>query len=163
MADTERIGDMSQTQPEMPTPHAALNALDPMLGRWSLEGRVHDSDATIAGQLRLERLDGDFYVVQHVDLDYGSHRVVGAEYIGWDTASEQLKSMFFSNQGPGPFGGFTLEYVWEVAADGITVWGGYIGSPANFRARFEEDGAAIRGTWLWPGGGYDAVLRRLAA
>jgi hypothetical protein len=56
----------------------------------------------------------------------------------------------FSNQGPRPFGGVALEYVWEPGDGSLTIWGGEVGSPAAFRATFSDDRDVITGRWEWP-------------
>jgi len=48
----------------------------------------------------------------------------GAEYIGYDHAQETLRSMLFSNEGPGPFCSFALEYIWQIEGDRLTIWHG---------------------------------------
>jgi hypothetical protein len=86
---------------------------------------------------------------------------VGTEYIGYDEENDNLRSYFFSNEGPGPFGRVALEYVWEVCEDTFTIWGGEVGSPASFKGRFSDDRTTISGRWEWPGGGYEATMSRV--
>ena len=143
-----------------PQPNPALKSLDVMVGTWELKGRESGPDGEIHGQLAFEWLEGGFYLVQHVDIDYIGRKITGVEYIGYDESNQQLKSYFFSNQGPGPFGGVALEYVWEVGDDTLTIWGGYIGSPAGFKGKFSQDRNSITGRWEWPGGGYEATMTR---
>lgn len=144
-----------------PEPNAALKRLDVMVGAWDLEGREAGSNGAIAGRLRFEWLDGGFYLVQHVDVDYAGREVNGVEYIGYDDRSGKLRSHFFSNEGPGPFGGVAIEYVWEVDDGKLIIWGGDVGSPANFKATLSDDRNTISGRWEWPGGGYSATLTRV--
>jgi hypothetical protein len=33
--------------------------------------------------------------------------------------------MFFSNEGPGPFCSFALEYIWQIEGDRLTIWHGF--------------------------------------
>jgi hypothetical protein len=98
-------------------------------------------------------MGGGSYLVQRVDIHHIGREIKGVEYIGYDPSGETLKSYFFSNQGPGPFGGVALGYVWEVGDDTLTIWGGVIGSPANFKGTFNNDHNIIAGRWEWPGGG----------
>jgi len=140
----------------------ALERLEVLVGAWEVDGRELESGAEIHGRVEFEWLEGGFYLVQRVEREHGGRRVTGAEYIGYDGDNRNLKSYFFSNDGPGPFGGVALEYVWEVDDDGITIWSGYEGSPARYRGRFSDDRNTIAGRWEWPGGGYEATLTRLA-
>jgi hypothetical protein len=54
-------------------------------------------------------------------------------------SSGRLRSYFFSNEGPGPFGDVAVEY---------------------FKGEVSPDGNTIAGRWKWPGGGYQATMRR---
>jgi Protein of unknown function (DUF1579) len=139
----------------------ALERLDVMVGRWEVNGRELGSGAAVHGQVEFEWLDGGFYLVQRVETEYGGRRVTGAEYIGYDGDNRNLKSYFFSNDGPGPFGGVALEYVWEIADDGLTIWSGFEGSPARFSGTFSDDRNTISGRWEWPGGGYESTMTRV--
>jgi hypothetical protein len=145
---------------EQPQPNPALKALDVMVGSWELRGRDFGTGGEIRGELALDWLQGGYYLVQHVDIDYAGRKVSGVEYVGYDQANDNLRSYFFSNEGPGPFGGVAIEYVWELGDDTVTIWGGEVGSPANFKGTFSADRNTISGRWEWPGGGYEATLTR---
>jgi hypothetical protein len=88
----------------------------------------------IRGRVAFEWMEGGFYLVQRVDIDHAGQKITGVEYVGYDESNGVLRSYFFSNHGPGPFGGVALKYVWEVGDDTLTIWGGFVGSPASFRA-----------------------------
>ena len=146
---------------EAPRPSPALRSLYVMVGTWELRGRESGPEGEIHGRPTFEWMEGGFYLVQHVEIDYVGRRISGTEYIGYDEENDNLKSYFFSNEGPGPFGGVALEYVWEVGEDTLTIWGGFVGSPASFEGRFSEDRNTITGRWEWPGGGYEASMSRV--
>ena len=76
-------------------------------------------------------MEGGFYLVQRVDIGYLAQRMTGLKYIAYDDANNNLKSYFVSNEGPGPFGGVALEYVYEVSDDTLTICGGFVGSPTR--------------------------------
>ncbi len=155
------MADGTETQ-QPAEPNPALDSLDVMVGTWDLRGRESGPDEDIHGQLVFEWMEGGFYLVQRVDIEHVGRRIKGIEYIGYDESNENLKSYFFGNTGPGPFGGVALEYVWEVSDDALTIWGGFVGSPASFKGKFSEDGNTIAGGWTWPGGGYEATMIRIA-
>jgi hypothetical protein len=67
---------------QAPEPHPALQDLDFLVGEWEREGREDGSSG----------------------IDYAGRRVRGVEYIGKQGSSGMLRSYFFSNEGPGPFG-----------------------------------------------------------
>ena len=129
-----------------------------MVGAWEVRGRESGPDGEINGRVTFEWMEGGFYLVQCVDMDYIGRKFRGAEYIGYDGSNDVLKSYFFSNTGPGPFGGVALEYVWGVDDESLTIWGGYAGSPASFEGKFDDD--TVAGRWAWPGG-YEATMTRV--
>jgi hypothetical protein len=146
---------------ELPRPNPALRSLDVMVGTWELKGRESGPEGEIYGRPTFEWMEGGFYLLQRVDIDYIGRKIVGAEYIGYDEENDTLRSYFFGNEGPGPFGRVALEYVWEVGDDTFTIWGGEVGSPASFKGRFSDDRNTISGRWEWPGGGYEATMTRV--
>ena len=148
-------GDVTQAPEQQPQPNPALKSLDVMVGTWNLKGRESGPDGEIHGQVAFEWMEGGFYLLQRVDMDYLGQKITGTEYIGYDESNDTLKSYFFSNKGPGPFGGVALEYVSEVGEDTLTIWGGYVGSPASFKGDFSDDHNTVVGRWEWPGGGYE--------
>jgi hypothetical protein len=101
----------AQAHEQQPLPNPVLKSLDVMVGTWDLKGRESGTDGEIHGQVTFEWMEGGFYLVQRVDIDYAVQRITGTEYIGYEGSSEALKSYFFSNEGPGSFGGVALEYV----------------------------------------------------
>jgi len=108
------------------------------------------------GQVRFEWLEGGFFLVQHVDLVQGGERTRGVEYIGYDPATESLASHYFgSEERP-------LAYTWQIEGDTLTIWHGAAGSPASYTGTFSEDGNVNAGRWVWPGGGYESTMTRLA-
>jgi hypothetical protein len=133
MANDDTYNAQAREQPFQPNP--VIKSLDVMLGPWELKGCESGTGGEIHGQVTFEWMEGGFYLVQRVDIDYAGRKITGTEYIGYDESSEALKSYFFSNEGPGPFGGVALEYVWEVD-DALTIWGGFVGCPANFKGKF---------------------------
>ena len=135
-------------------PSPALQALDRLVGTWDVSG------PEIRGRVTFAWMEGGFYLVQRVDIDHAGHEITGTEFIGYDEANGGLRSYFFSNHGPGPFGRVALEYVWEVGDDALTIWGGFAGSPARYKGEFSDDRNTVTGAWEWPGGGYEATMTR---
>jgi hypothetical protein len=152
--------DDARAHDQEPHPNTALKRLDVLVGTWNLTGRESGPDGEIHGRLIFEWMEGGFYLVQHVDIDYVGRKIKGVEYVGYDGSNDTLRSYFFSNTGPGPFGGVALEYVWDIGEDNLTIWGGYVGSPASFKGRFSDDRNTGTGRWEWPGGGYEATMTR---
>lgn len=114
------------------------------------------------GTVTYEWAKGGFFLIQHVDMVSGSQPIKGMEIIGHVQAfgeepSKDIKSRFFSF-----LDGMTLDYVYEIEGDTLTIWGGERGSPAYYKGQFSEDGNTLTGGWVYPGGGgYEATTTRV--
>ncbi len=139
------------TQPSQPS--IELQRLDRLVGTWQLSGEA-------VGQVRYEWLEGGFFLIQHVDMNHAGHPVKGIELIGHERlfgateSSADIKSRFYDSEGN------TLDYVYELDGDTLTIWGGAKGSPAFYRGTFSADGNRLSGAWQWPGGGYSTSMTR---
>ena len=161
MAMTDDTGTTDRTgAPRAPEPHPRLRDLDVLEGTWRLEGHDLDGSAPFTGTMTRRWLPGGHFLVQRMRID-GDEQEEGAEYIGWDHERGTLRSMFFSNEGPGPFCSFALEYVWRIEGDDLTIWHGYQDSPARFTGTIDRGAGTVEGRWEWPGGGYAATATRL--
>jgi hypothetical protein len=142
-------------QGQPPGPAADLRALDRLVGTWNVTGGAN-------GTVTYEWLEGGFFLLQHVDFEQEGQRVKGLEVIGHERpfgAEEpgpDLKSRFYDSLGN------TLDYVYELEGDTLTIWGGERGSPAYYRATFSADGNTCAGAWVYPGGGgYESTMTRI--
>lgn len=148
---------MSQDfQFEQAKPNPDLKALERLIGVWKQSGEV-------AGQVTYEWMEGGFFIVQHVDLEQYGQKIKGIELIGHvhpfgEEPGKDIKSRFYSF-----LDGMTLDYVYEVEGDTLTIWGGERGSPAYYKGSFSEDGNTLTGSWVYPGGGgYEATSVRVS-
>jgi hypothetical protein len=142
-------------QPETPTPAVDLQALGArLLGSWRVSGGAE-------GTVRYEWMDGGFFLIQHVELEQYGQQTKGMELIGHlrpfgQPPSQDIHSRFYDSTGN------TLDYVYELEGDTLTIWGGEKGSPAYFRGTFSADGNTLTGEWVYPGGGgYQATSTRI--
>ena len=140
---------------EQPKPNPDLKRLDRLIGTWKQSGELD-------GEITYEWGEGGFFLIQRVDMvQYGNH-IKGIEIIGHESTfgaepSEDIKSRFYSF-----LDGMTLDYVYEIEGDILTIWGGQKGSPAYYKGTFSEDGNTLKGGWVYPGGaGYEAVSIRV--
>ena len=136
-------------------PNPDLRSLDRLVGTWEMSGDVR-------GRVTFEWMEGGFFLLQRVDLEGESgDRIRGIEVIGHERPfgaepSEEIRSRFYSNTGG------TLDYVYELEGDTLTIWGGEKGSPAYYRGTFGGDGGTLTGAWHYPGGGgYEVTSRRV--
>lgn len=144
---------MTSYQPSQP--HPDLKSLDRLVGTWIQSGEI-------AGQVAYEWAEGGYFLIQRVDMDHGEHKIKGMEVIGHlqlfgEEPSQDIKSRFYSY-----LDGMTLDYVYEMDGDTLTIWGGERGSPAYYRGTLSADGNTLTGGWVYPGGGgYQAVSTRV--
>jgi hypothetical protein len=148
--------DMNEAhqQQKAPEPSPALKKLDKLAGTWEISGGAQ-------GQVTYEWLEGGFFLIQHVDLEQYGQKIKGIEIIGHlkpfgEEPSEEIKSRFYGNMGD------TLDYVYELDGDTLTIWGGEKGSPAYYQGKFSDDGHSLTGAWVYPGGGgYESTAVRI--
>jgi hypothetical protein len=138
---------------QLPQPSPDLRSLDRLVGTWELSGDAR-------GKVFYEWMEGGFFLVQRVDLEQYGQRIKGIEIIGHERQfgaepSEEIKSRFYDNMGN------TLDYVYELEGDTLTIWGGERGSPAYYRGTFGGDGDTLSGAWHYHGGGYEAISTRV--
>jgi len=150
--DTEAPERTEPSTAGVATPRAAaLGSLDRLVGTWAISGPDE-----LTGEVRYEWMDGQGFLVQHVDLRQAGEHNRGVEYIGYDESSGELRSHFFGS------GGEILEYTYRIDGDVLTIWFGGVDSPARFEGRFSADGTVNDGAWQWPGGGYASTMTRTA-
>jgi hypothetical protein len=143
-----------QDQQETPKPNPDLQALDRLVGTWKVAGGAE-------GTVAYEWLEGNFFLLQHVDLEQYGQRIKGIEVIGHlkpfeAAASEDIKSRYYDSMGN------TLDYVYELDGDTLTIWAGERGSPAYYKGTFSADGNSCAGAWVYPGGGgYESTMTRV--
>ena len=147
-ADTQAYG-------RLPEPNPDLRSLDRLVGTWEMSGDVR-------GTVTYEWMEDGFFLLQRVELEQqDGQRITGIEVIGHERPfgaepSEEIKSRFYSNAGD------TIDYVYELEGDTLTIWAGERGSPAYYRGTFSADDNTLIGAWHYPGGGgYEAVSTRV--
>ncbi len=144
----------AQAQPQPPTPQPDLKRLDRLVGTWKVTGGAQ-------GQVTYEWMEGGFFLIQHVALEQYGHTTEGIEIIGHlrpfgEEPSPDIHSRYYDNMGN------TLDYVYELDEDTLTIWGGARSSPAYYKGTFSDDGNTLSGAWHYPGGGgYEATTTRV--
>ena len=151
MTDNNNL--QAEYQPSTPNPD--LESLDRLIGTWKQSGGIE-------GEITYEWTEGGFFLIQHVDLEQDGQKIRGMEIIGHlqlfgEEPSKDIKSRFYSF-----LDGMTLDYVYEIEDDTLTIWGGEKGSPAYYKGTFSADGNTLTGSWVYPGGGgYEATTTRV--
>jgi hypothetical protein len=138
-----------------PEPSPDLESLgERLLGSWEVSGGAR-------GRVTFEWMEGNFFLIQRVELEQYGQRITGLEVIGHERPfgsgpSEEIKSRFYSNTGD------TLDYVYELEGDALKIWAGEKGSPAYYEGIFDENGDSLSGAWVYPGGGgYSSTSTRI--
>lgn len=143
-----------QEEMRPPMPNQDLRSFDRLVGAWELTGEAQ-------GEISFEWMEGGFFLVQHVNLNQNGYHTKGIEIIGHerlfgaDEESPDIKSRYYDSTGN------TLDYVYEMDGDTLTIWGGEKGSPAYTKAHFSDGGRTMTGAWVWPGGGYSYKATRV--
>jgi hypothetical protein len=147
---------MSETTENTGTtaPDADLRALDRLVGTWTVTGGAE-------GEVRYEWMQGGYFLLQHVSLTQFGQPILGMEIIGRDRPfgatepSADIISRYYDSMGA------TLQYVYAVDGDTLTIWAGERDSPAYFRGTFDTTGDTCVGSWVYPdGGGYESTMTR---
>ena len=100
-----------------------------MVGTWKISGAAQ-------GQVRYEWIEGGFFLIQHFDLVHGARKNKGIEVIGrlqqfGEEPGKEIRTRVYSF-----LDGLTLDYVYEMDDDTLTIWGGERGSPAYYKGQF---------------------------
>ena len=146
--------DNKQTTQQHPKPNPDLKSLDKLVGAWEVSGGIE-------GQITFEWMEGGFFLVQHIDLAHNGRKIKGIEIIGHeqkfaDEPSAEIKTRVYSF-----LDGMTLDYVYEMDGDTLTIWAGEKGSAAYYKGKISDDGQTMSGEWTYPGGGYKATGTRV--
>lgn len=130
-----------------------MKQLERLVGTWELSGDTK-------GTVRYEWMEGGFFLKQQVDLKLFGRAVKATEIIGHlrpfgEGPSQEVHSRAYDSLGN------TLDYVYEMEGDTLTIWGGQKGSPAYFKAQFSEDWKSSTGEWVYPDGGYQSNRQKI--
>lgn len=114
----------AQAYQQAPEPAPDLRALDRLVGTWQQSGNH------LTGTTAYEWMEGGHFLLQRFDFTtLDGRKISGTEIIGHERPfgaepSEDVKSRVYTNTGD------TLDYVYELEGDTLTIWGGERGSPA---------------------------------
>ena len=135
-------------------PSAGLRALERLVGTWRVTGGAE-------GEVTYEWMKGGYFLLQRVRLDQFGQEITGLEVIGnlhpfGEPVGEDVVSRFYDSLGN------TLDYVYDITGDTLTIWAGVKGSPAYFEGIFDAADRVVVGEWVYPdGGGYPSTMTRL--
>jgi hypothetical protein len=144
----------SDSNAQIPTPDPALRRLDPLIGDWTITGHlVGSSEENIVGRASYRWLEGGFFLVQDIEIDFaGQYQVKSHELIGYDPSTGGFSSHAYSNMSPEP-----LPYKWDLQGDKLRISVSHEPLDATFEAMIGEDGNTFAGGWR-PNPGADETV-----
>jgi hypothetical protein len=147
------MSEDAYTPDQAAEPSDAIATLGRLVGTWTVTGEAE-------GTVRYEWMPGRFFLLQHVELTQYGQQTTGLEVIGHlrpfgEPPSPEICSRFYDSAGN------TLDYVYELIGNTLTIWAGAKGSPAYYRGEFSADDQTLSGDWVYPGGGgYSSTMSR---
>jgi Protein of unknown function (DUF1579) len=142
---------MSET-PGLPQSDPALRRLDRLVGTWSMEGNLVDSDEkNITGETTFRWLPGGFFLEQRVHIDFIGMQIDALEVIAYDPDTDTFPSTVYSGFSPVP-----LPYRWDVRGDLVTITVSYGQLDSTFTGSWRDDGT-FDGGWR-PNPGADETV-----
>jgi hypothetical protein len=132
-----------------------LERLEKLVGRWSIEGEAQ-------GHTEWRWAEGKRFLFQDFDITQGGRHHKGLEVIGHLERLSEAPSPEIWSRAYHFTSGLTLDYVYEMEGDLLTIWFQHKGSGNRMRGRFSPDGTRYDAAWEWPGGGYRVRGMRLA-
>jgi hypothetical protein len=141
-------------------PNPALRRLAKLVGTWQMKGRTFDSKHdNISGQVTIEWFPGEFFMVQHGEIQSGEFKVNSLEIIGYDPLSKTFPSYVYSDMSQ-----FHSKNHWDVRGNIVKHWT----KGAKYTGKFSADGNTLSGGWRptgherkTPGTTYDVVMTRV--
>lgn len=135
-------------------PHPDLKNLEKLVGTWKVSGGIQGTNT-------FEWTESGFFLIQHFDFERDGHPIKGIEIIGHEQQfgaepSAEIKTRVYSF-----IDGLTLDYVYEMEGDELTIWMEKKGSTGYMKGKFSADGNALNIEWTYPGGGYKASAIRI--
>ncbi|NNN20973.1 MAG: hypothetical protein HKL80_03105 [Acidimicrobiales bacterium] len=116
-------------------PDESLNELDPMVGKWKVNGSF------VQGYVNFAWMEGRFFMIQQVDFHRCDVTIKGVEYIGSHEDTKSLKSHQMYSRGS------NFTYTWSVEGRSIKIWFGDQSSDNFFVGEFDENMNSYSGSW----------------
>lgn len=135
-------------------PGAELLMLDRLVGIWRISGEAQ-------GTTTFRWMGGGQFLIQEGELIRDGRMQKILEIIGYEKpwgAKEpgtEIKSRAYTDSGD------TLDYVYEVDGEELTVWAGEKGAKTFGRLIVSPDRRSMTCDWEWPGGGYQSEAHRI--
>jgi hypothetical protein len=153
MTMIENNNDLAGKLPK--TPYPELKKLQPLVGKWKITG-----DNGLEATSHYEWMEGGFFLIHHFDLTQGEEKHKGVEYIGFNEATQTLRSRLMETNGS------NFSYTYDIEGHTFWYWFGDRGSGNYSKSTFNEDFTAYEGKWQWPNadgstGGYSFKAEKI--
>lgn len=147
-------GNNSQTSQQKLQPNQDLKNFEKLIGSWEVSGGLEGTNT-------FEWAEGGFFLIQRFDFVKDGHPIKGIEIIGHEKGitgeeSAEIKTRVYSFTD-----GMTLDYVYEMSDEGLTIWMDRKGSDGYMKGKFSDDGKKLDIEWFYPGGGYTASAAKI--
>jgi hypothetical protein len=144
----------TQTQQLTAKPNPDLKNFEKLIGTWEVSGDLQGTNT-------FEWTEGEFFPIQRFDFVKDGHPIKGIEIIGHEKgftgeSSAEIKTRVYSFTD-----GMTLDYVYQMDGDELTIWMDRKGSDAYMKGKFSDDGKRFDIKWTYPGGGYQATAAKV--
>jgi hypothetical protein len=121
-----------------------LERLEKLVGRWSIEDEAR-------GETRWRWAEGKRFLFQDFDITQGGRHHTVLEVIGHLQRLDESPSPEIWSRAYHFGSGLTLDYVYEMEGDTLTIWFRHKGSDNRMRGCFSPDGTRYDAAWEWPG------------
>lgn len=148
------MSENNATQTKQQTPNPDLKNFEKLIGTWKVTGELQGTNT-------FEWAEGGFFLIQRFDFEKDGHPIKGIEIIGHEKnflgeSSAEIKTRVYSFTD-----GMTLDYVYEMTDEGLTIWMEKKGSNGFMKGVFSDDDNTLNIEWTYPGGGYTATATRI--
>lgn len=145
---------MSEENKQAPKPNPDLKKLEKLIGTWEVSGDLQGTNS-------YEWMEGEFFLLQRFDFVRDGQPIKGIEIIGHEKGftgepSAEIKTRVYSFTD-----GMTLDYVYQIDGDELTIWLDRKGSDTFMKGKFSDDGKELDIEWFYPGGGYTASVTKI--
>lgn len=146
--------ETAQAAQQKPTPNPDLKNFDKLVGEWEVTGGI-------TGKNSFEWAEGGFFLIQCFEFDHDGQKIKGIEIIGHEKNFGEEPGAEIKTRAYSFLDGMTLNYVYEMDGNDLTIWAGAKGSEAYCKGKISDDGNTMTVEWTYPGGGYKAVGTRV--
>lgn len=115
----------------------------------------------LQGTNTFEWAEGGFFFFQRFDFVRDGHSIKGIEIIEHEQKFGEEPSMEIKTRVYSFMDGMTLDYVYEMDEEGLTIWVDKKSFTGYMKGKFSDGGNTMNVEWFCPGGGYKATATKV--